>query len=130
MCVCVCVCVCVLATRLCPTLWDPMDCNPSGSYIHGILQARILEWIAISYSNIYIFHIYMKFNVLHEIIHIYKDDIYFNFLLVNRDLSGSIVWNINKKFSKYPHAYLNRRWRVVRIEVLPPLYPHYWFFSK
>ena len=29
----------------CPTLRDPMDCNPSGSSDHGILQARILEWL-------------------------------------------------------------------------------------
>ena len=32
----------------CPTLWDPMDCSLSGSSIHGIFQARVLEWIAIS----------------------------------------------------------------------------------
>ena len=36
---------------LCPTLCDPMDCSPLGSSIHGILQARILEWIAISFSR-------------------------------------------------------------------------------
>ena len=34
--------------QLCQTLCDPMDCNPSGSSVHGILQARILEWVAIS----------------------------------------------------------------------------------
>ena len=34
--------------QLCPTLCKPMDCNPPGSSVHGILQARILEWIAIS----------------------------------------------------------------------------------
>ena len=32
----------------CLTLWDPMDCSPPGSFVHGILQARILEWAAIS----------------------------------------------------------------------------------
>ena len=31
----------------CPTLYKPMDCSPTGSSFHGILQARILEWIAI-----------------------------------------------------------------------------------
>ena len=31
----------------CPTLCDPMDCNLSGSSVHGIFQARVLEWIAI-----------------------------------------------------------------------------------
>ena len=35
----------------CPTLCDPMDCNLPGSSIHGILQARILEWGAISFSR-------------------------------------------------------------------------------
>ena len=34
-----------------PTLCDPVDCSPPGSSIHGILQARILEWVAISFSN-------------------------------------------------------------------------------
>ena len=37
----------------CPTLCDPMDCSPPGSSVHGILQARILERIAISFSNLY-----------------------------------------------------------------------------
>ena len=32
-------------------LCDPMDCSPSGSSVHGILQVRILEWIAISFSR-------------------------------------------------------------------------------
>ena len=39
------------AARSCPTLCDPMDYSPPGSSIHGILQARILEWVAISFSR-------------------------------------------------------------------------------
>ena len=39
----------VLVTQLCPTLCDPIDCSPPGSSVHGIFQARILEWVAISY---------------------------------------------------------------------------------
>ena len=35
----------------CPTLCDPMDCSPPGSSVHGILQARILEWVAIPSSR-------------------------------------------------------------------------------
>ena len=35
----------------CPTLWDPTDGSPPGSSVPGILQARILEWVAISFSN-------------------------------------------------------------------------------
>ena len=39
--------------QLCPTLWDPTDCSPSGSSVHGISQARILEWVTISFSRGY-----------------------------------------------------------------------------
>ena len=46
----VCVSVCEVA-QLCLTLCDPVDCSPPGSSIHGILQARILEWVAISFSR-------------------------------------------------------------------------------
>ena len=38
-------------TQLCLTHCDPMDCSPPGSSIHGILQARILEWVAISFCR-------------------------------------------------------------------------------
>ena len=38
-------------TQLCPTLCEPMDCSLPGSSIHGIFQARILEWDAISFSR-------------------------------------------------------------------------------
>ena len=44
-------CVCVLVAQSCPTLCDPMDCNPPGSSVHEIFQARILEWVAISFSR-------------------------------------------------------------------------------
>ena len=37
--------------QLCPTLSDPMDCSPPGSPVPGILQARTLEWVAISFSS-------------------------------------------------------------------------------
>ena len=68
MCVCVDMCVCVLiyiyththiyiytyisvCAHSCPSLCDSMDCSPPGSSVHGIFQARILEWIAISCST-------------------------------------------------------------------------------
>ena len=71
-CVCVCVCVhaqmcyilrtrdfhldpfhapCVLVAQSCLTLGDPKDCNPPGSSVHGILQARMLEWAAIPFTR-------------------------------------------------------------------------------
>ena len=46
-----CFCVCVLVTQSCPTLCDPMDCSSLGSAVHTVLQARILEWIAIPLSR-------------------------------------------------------------------------------
>ena len=41
----------VSVAQLCPTVWDPMDCSPLDSSVHGILQARILEWVTISFSR-------------------------------------------------------------------------------
>ena len=50
LCVCVCVCLCVLVAQLCPTLCDSMDCSSPGSSVHGVLPARILEWVATPFS--------------------------------------------------------------------------------
>ena len=41
----------MLITQSCLTLCDPMDCNPPGSSVHGILQVRTLEWVSISFSR-------------------------------------------------------------------------------
>ena len=41
----------VLSLQSCPTLRDPMDCSLPGSSIHGIFQARVLEWVAIAFSS-------------------------------------------------------------------------------
>ena len=42
----------MLLTQLCPPLCNPMDCIPPDSSVHGILQARILEWVAIPFSTV------------------------------------------------------------------------------
>ena len=60
--------MCVLCAQSCLTLCDPTDRSPPGSPVHGILQIRILEWIAISFSkkltciktNICISHTHIK----------------------------------------------------------------------
>ena len=53
---------------MCLTPSNPMDCSPPGSSIHGIFQARVLEWVAIAFSkNIilhYIFHLVLSYNAL------------------------------------------------------------------
>ena len=43
-----------MRAQSCPTLCKPMDCNPPGSSVHGIFQARIQEWVAISFSKTHI----------------------------------------------------------------------------
>ena len=46
-----CVLIVCSVTHSCPALCNPMDCSPLGSSVHGILQPRILEWVAISFSR-------------------------------------------------------------------------------
>ena len=41
-------------TELCPILSDPMDCSLPGSFVRGIFQARVLEWGAIAFSDMYL----------------------------------------------------------------------------
>ena len=41
----------VLIAQSCLALWDPVDCSPPGSSIHGVLQTRILEWVAVPFSR-------------------------------------------------------------------------------
>ena len=50
----VCVCVCAQSLQLCPTLCDVMDYSLPGSSVHGVLQARILEWVAMPSSGIFL----------------------------------------------------------------------------
>ena len=44
-------CVCAKSLQLCLTLWDSMDGSPTGSSVHGLLQARILNWAAMASSR-------------------------------------------------------------------------------
>ena len=43
-----------LVTQSCPTLCDSMDCSPPGSSVHGILQARVLEWVVFPSPGIFL----------------------------------------------------------------------------
>ena len=45
-------CVCAKSLHSCPTLCDSMDCSPPCSFVHRILQERILEWVAVSYTRV------------------------------------------------------------------------------
>ena len=43
--------LCAKSLQSCPTLCDPLDCSPPGASVHGIFQARILEWVAMPSSR-------------------------------------------------------------------------------
>ena len=55
-----CCCCSAKSPQLCPTLWDPIDSSPPGSLVPGILQARTLEWVAISFSNAWKWRVRVK----------------------------------------------------------------------
>ena len=52
----------------CPTLCDPMDFSPPGSSVHGIVQARVLEWGAIAFSSLIIREMQIKTTVKYHFI--------------------------------------------------------------
>ena len=54
-------CCCYLVTKLHLTLCDPTDCTPLGFSVHGVFQARILEWVSISFHSL---EFYQKFNFI------------------------------------------------------------------
>ena len=60
----------------CPALSNPMDCSPPGFFVHGIFQARVLEWGAIAFSQNRLLEIYIclgQYMHLHAYIHIHTD---------------------------------------------------------
>ena len=54
-------------TQSCPTLSDPMDCSLPGSSVHGIFQARVLEWDAIAFSGFLCYGVKKKALILSQI---------------------------------------------------------------
>ena len=61
-------CVCCLVTQSCPTLCDPMVWSPPGSSVHEILWARILEWVANSFSR----NIFIDIQLIYHKVHLLK----------------------------------------------------------
>ena len=106
-----------------PTLCDPMDCSPPGSSVHGILQARILEWVAISFSRgsscsrdqTRVFHIAGRFFIIWA-------------TREQRKPISSLSWCSTHKFrpfSSAPNPYLvpqpraNMMWFQTRLSLVP-----------
>ena len=59
----------IQVVQSCPTSSDPMDCSPPGFSIHGILQARALEWVAIALSNLLSTSSYVSYTCDYIVIH-------------------------------------------------------------
>ena len=55
-------------SQLCLTLSDPMDCNPPGSSVHGIFQARVLEWDATAFSKFLSSHTQLYFEFVSDLV--------------------------------------------------------------
>ena len=89
--------------QLCPTLSDPMDCSLPGSSIHGIFQARVLEWGAIAFSNVYtkknsnkLKFLYVNHYLPQVTLH-FKFNLGFNFLITCTDVASNPRW-LNKVY--------------------------------
>ena len=57
-------------TQSCPTLSDPMDCSLPGSSVHGIFQARVLEWVAIAFSTRLCYYFIILTFILISLVHV------------------------------------------------------------
>ena len=82
-------------TQSCPTLSDPMDCSLPGSSIHGIFQARVLEWGAIAFSALYYFND-CRFVVQSESGSLIPPALFF-FLMIALTLHGLLYFHTNYK---------------------------------
>ena len=85
----------MLVVQLCPTLYDPKDCNPPSFFVHGVLQARILEWVVIPFSRGIFLTQGLNLHLLHCQHHrqILYWPSYQGSLWVNKE-SGFLRWNV------------------------------------
>ena len=97
-----------LVTKSCPTFCNPMDCSLPGSSVHGILQARILEWVAISFSRCIPLSLAFEFCKTWEAENVFK-------------FVGIYVWACSSLCMDYLKYYLNWIFSVY-------LYDHFNFF--
>ena len=75
----------------CPTLSDPMDCSPPGSSVHGIFQARVLEWGAIAFTILYYYFCFKESVALKEMFKVEKIILYLSSYLA---FLISILYNL------------------------------------
>ena len=128
-----CVCVC-LGAQLGPTLCDPMDYSLPVSFLHGIFQARILEWVAISYSRGYswpkdqtrllvswigrqiLYHRVTWKAIFHDLYHLLFS-VFQNLRAMIATWSfvlSDLIWKINLCSNNYPHCTKVYRFNVTK----------------
>ena len=85
----------------CSTLSDPMDYSPPGSSIHGIFQARVLEWVAIAFSGFIVLDL------------TFRSLIHFDFIFVDgvRECSNFFLSHVAAQFSQ--HHLLKRLFNII-----------------
>ena len=83
----------------CPALSDPMDCSVTGSSVHGIFQAKLLEWCAIAFSGLieqYLLTLWLKIPLIHELFSYFLDR---HFFINSQSISLSLCILNNAKAS-------------------------------
>ena len=112
-------------TQSCLTLCNPMDCNPPGSSIHGIFQARVLEWVAIAFSVLSVYtHIFKPWEMGTMVVLLTTTTKKWILYLKNWPVYSSI-----SQFGHYSHIGLNNPllWgcpaHCRRCSSIPGLYP-------
>ena len=104
-------------TQSCPTLHDPMDCSPPGSSVHGIFQAKVLEWGAITFSVIHANPCLMRSWVLP---HILGHEFFTSIKIGQKSRGWRSSAQITKKLTQ------NHVFRILKWKALPyPKQPHH-----
>ena len=83
-----------VVAQACPTLCDPTGCSPPGSSIHGNSQARILEWAAISLSNV--MYIWLQLKIRYKVSHVKM----LPFVRIFSKQNSDLYLNLNYEASK------------------------------
>ena len=107
----------------CPTLHDPMDCSLPGSSVHGISQARVLEWVAIAFSVKTYRYIHKNFKNMLPSVLCFKIDSQirtFGLLNVVPKLWDEVGSNRERNTNKLPYAKRKKVLKVYRIVLLLP----------
>ena len=97
----------------CPSLRDPMDCSPPGSSVHGIFQARVLEWGAIAFS---IWSL--------EVVAFTKYSTFAVFISPN-DFSVPLFWDFNYIYVKYISEVSGKLFIILNIVVICLFFSYY-----